>query len=379
MKKFFRKSNNSSFSSKSVIFGALSENDNKLSFLSALKIGSVFAGAILGAGFAGGRELVTFFVRFGKSGVFASIFAGLMFMFLGTLIIHKAKKESSISYTAYLKSILPEKTSYLLGAISEMFLLICFIIMLSGAGALFNECFNLPNIFGNIVTALISFLVLKKGMNGIGSICSLLTPIMVIGILFVDLFSLTTSSVTVSALSLNPKDNFLFSALLYVSYNMLSSAPVLAEASALAPNRKTSLAGGIIGGIMLSTISFFSCLALYFAGSENLLSELPLLMLSGKINKLSQIFYALVLYMAILTTSFSSGFPIVKKLEGLSFSRSSASFLLCLLSIPLSFLKFSLLVEKCYTFFGFLGLMLIGAILFDLIKTTKSFKFRSKS
>lgn len=379
MKKFFRKSNNSSFSSNSLIFGALSENDNKLSFLSALKIGSVFAGAILGAGFAGGRELVTFFVRFGKSGVFASIFAGLMFMFLGTLIIHKAKKESSISYTAYLKSILPEKTSYLLGAISEMFLLICFIIMLSGAGALFNECFNLPNIFGNIVTALISFLVLKRGMNGIGSICSLLTPIMVIGILFVDLFSLTTSSVTVSALSLNPKDNFLFSALLYVSYNMLSSAPVLAEASALAPNRKTSLAGGIIGGIMLSTISFFSCLALYFAGSENLLSELPLLMLSGKINKLSQIFYALVLYMAILTTSFSSGFPIVKKLEGLSFSRSSASFLLCLLSIPLSFLKFSLLVEKCYTFFGFLGLMLIGAILFDLIKTTKSFKFRSKS
>lgn len=379
MKKFFRKSNCSSSSSRSVIFGGLSEKDNKLHFFSALKIGSVFAGAILGAGFAGGRELATFFVRFGKSGVFASIFAGLMFMFLGTLIIHKAKKESSISYTAYLKSILPEKTSYLLGAISEMFLLICFIIMLSGAGALFNECFNLPNIFGNIVTALISFLVLKRGMNGIGSICSLLTPIMVIGILFVDLFSLTTSSVTVSALSLNLKDNFLFSALLYVSYNMLSSAPVLAEASALAPNRKTSLAGGIIGGIMLSTISFFSCLALYFAGSENLLSELPLLMLSGKINKLSQIFYALVLYMAILTTAFSSGFPIVKKLEGLSFSRSSASFLLCLLSIPLSFLKFSLLVEKCYTFFGFLGLMLIGAILFDSIKTTKNFKFRSKS
>ncbi len=372
MKNFFGKSIDNNFASKPANLQSLSEKDNKLSISSALKIGSVFAGAILGAGFAGGQEIVTFFVRFGKNGIFASIFAGLMFMFLGTLIIHKAKKDRSFSYSTYLKSILPEKTSYLFAAISEMFLFICFIIMLSGAGALFNECFNLPGIFGNIFTALISFLVLRRGMNGIGSVCSILTPIMITGILFVDLFSLTTSSVEVSTLSQSSKGNFLFSALLYVSYNMLSASPVLTESSTLSPNRKTSIAGGIIGGIMLSLISFFSCLALYFAPSENLLSELPLLMLSGRINKLIHYFYALVLYMAILTTAFSSGFPIVKKLEGLSLPCSMASFLLCFLSIPFSFFKFSLLVEKCYTFFGFLGLLLIGAILFGLLKNSKN-------
>jgi len=187
----------------------------------------------------------------------------------------------------------------------------------------------------------------------------------------VNLFLLTTSSVPALALLEKPKDNYIFSALLYVSYNMLSSAPVLTEASSLAHNKKTSLLGGITGGIILSIIAFFSCLCLYLADSESLLCELPLLMLSGKINKLSHMFYALVLYMAILTTAFSTGYPIVRKLENFNISHSLASFLVCFFSIWLSFLKFSLLVEKCYTFFGILGLMLMGAILFDLIKYIK--------
>ena len=109
----------------------LNNKNESVSISSALKIASVFAGAILGAGFAGGRELVTFFVRFGKSGVLASILAGIMFLITGTAIIHKANTSHSTSYKEYLKKILPEKISYLLGAISEIFLLICFVIMLS--------------------------------------------------------------------------------------------------------------------------------------------------------------------------------------------------------------------------------------------------------
>ncbi|MBE7039818.1 MAG: hypothetical protein E7398_03725 [Ruminococcaceae bacterium] len=378
MKKITRKGTYKRFSQTREKLSTSAKKSNKISFLSALKIGSVFAGAILGAGFAGGRELVTFFVRFGKYGVLASLFAGLLFLIFGTAIIYKAKSTRCTSYIGYLENILPKKTAYIMNAISEMFLLICFIIMLSGAGALFNECFGVSRVFGSIITALISFLVLRGGMKGIGSVCSIMTPVMIIGIIYVDLFSLTTSSVPVFGAVENSKDNFLFSALLYVSYNMLSSAPVLTESSALAQNKKTALAGGITGGILLSIIAFLSCLALHLTDSENLLCELPLLMLSGKINKFSHIFYALILYMAILTTAFSTGYPIVRKLENFSISRSLASFFLCFFSIWLSFLRFSLLVEKCYTFFGILGLMLIGAMLFNIIKTLKNNEFRSK-
>ena len=379
MKKITIKGTYKRFSQTREKLSASAKKSDKISFLSALKIGSVFAGAILGAGFAGGRELVTFFVRFGKYGVLSSLFAGLLFLIFGTAIIYKAKVTRCTSYIGYLENILPKKTAYIMNAISEMFLLICFIIMLSGAGALFNECFGISRVFGSIITALITFLVLRGGMKGIGSVCSILTPVMVIGIIYVDLFSLTTYSVPVFGAVENSKDNFLFSALLYVSYNMLSSAPVLTESSTLAQNKKTALAGGITGGILLSIIAFLSCLALHLTDSENLLCELPLLMLSGKINKFSHIFYALILYMAILTTAFSTGYPIVRKLENFSISRSLASFFLCFFSIWLSFIRFSLLVEKCYTFFGILGLMLIGAMLFNLIKTLKKDEFRSKN
>lgn len=356
----------------------LSKKNDSISIFSASKIAFVFVGTILGAGFAGGRELVTFFVRFEKGGVFSSILAGLMFLILGTAIIYKAKLSHCTSYSQYLKIILPKKASYFLSAISEMFLFICFIIMLSGSGALFNECFGTSEFFGSITTSLIVFFIFKKGMDGIGTACSFMTPLMIAGIIFVDIYSLTTNSIQTSMVMNIEKNNFILSALLYVSYNLLSSAPVLVEASTLAPNKKTSAAGGIIGGVLLSIIAFFSCLALYLTDSESLLSELPLLMLSGKINSYFHSFYALILYMAILTTALSTGFPIVKKIESLSISSSKASLLLCLTALPLSCFKFSLLVEKCYTLFGALGLILISAILLDLLKIKRRYQKKNK-
>lgn len=345
-------------------------------FSEIIRIASIFAGAVLGAGFAGGRELVTFFVRFGKDGVFASVIAGLLFLFLGAVILHRACTGSEGSYIGYLHCIFPKNAAYLINAISEVFLLVCFIIMLSGGGALFCERFGIPSFIGSLITALISFLVLSGGVKSLGTICSFLTPVMIIGILYVDICSLLTKTAPASLFSDGIKDNVIFSAVLYVSYNMLSCAPVLSSAASLTKNRRTALIGGIAGGIALTMAAFLSCLVLYLADSESLLAELPLLIISGKINAVSHTVYALVLYMAILTTAFSCGLPIVKKLESLSLSPAPSAFLLCALAVPLSFFKFSVLVEYCYTFFGYLGLLLIGAIVFDLFKNCKTEIFK---
>jgi len=337
-------------------------------FSEILKIASVFTGAVLGAGFAGGRELVNFFVHFGKNGIYASIVAGLLFLCLGSLILYKSHFYNQNTFEGYLSIIFSKKFAHFINIVCEVFLLVCFFIMLSGGGALAEELFAIPSYVGSIITAIITFLVLSHGIEGIGTASSILTPIMIVGILYVDIVSLLTNTMPVSLFEIKTDNNFLLSAILYVSYNMLSATPVLVSCSSLAKSRHTATAGGIAGGIALTSVCLLSCLVLFLADSDSLLSELPLLAISGKINQFSYTAYAIVLYMAILTTAFSSGLPLVKKIESLSFSTRTSVALLCIVSVPLSFLKFSVLIEYCYTFFGYLGLLLIAAIILDFLK-----------
>ncbi|MBR2499947.1 MAG: hypothetical protein IKB60_02585 [Clostridia bacterium] len=332
-------------------------------FLQIIKISSIFSGAVLGAGFAGGRELVTFFVSFGKSGIIAVFAAGILFTVFGSIILYTAKKEDISSYSNYLNLIFTKNTAFLFGAISEIFLLVCFFIMLAGGGAVFNDIFKIPVFTGSIITALISFTVLSFGLNTIGTVCSIFSPIMLIGILYVNIYSLLTKTTPAMVFFNNMSESVILSAVLYVSYNMLSCAPALVSSASLAENKRTALYGGVLGGIILLTLSFITCLALHLGNSSFLSSELPMLTLSREISMVSYYVYAIVLYMAILTTAFSTGLPLVKKSESLGFSQRSGSFVLCLVSLPLSMFKFSLLIEYCYTFFGYLGIILLCKIL----------------
>ena len=335
-----------------------------------LKISSIYMGAVLGAGFAGGRELFSFFVKFGQKGVLTSIVAGLLFSFFGALILYQAKAQKCNTYKEYLKVLFGKKIALIFSAVSNIFLFVCFVIMFSGSGALFNDFFDVPNFVGCFLTAMITFIVLCLDLKGIGTVCSFMVPFMLAGILYTDMCSFFSESIPATALSLKIKDNYFVSATLYVSYNMLSCTPALVTSASLADNKRTAFWGGLFGGVLLLILCSVTCGVLYVVKDAVFLSELPMLSLAERLNRWIYLIYAIILYMAILTTSFSSGMPLIKSAEGKGIKRWMASFMLCTTSIPLSFFKFSVLIDYCYTFFGYLGLFLLIKIIISS-KTSK--------
>ncbi len=330
---------------------------------SLLKISAIYLGTVLGAGFASGQELLLFFVRFSRRGLLGCLLAGGLFCAVGAFILSKGYELSEKSSLSYLRSIFGKPMAAFFELAIKAFLCISFCVMLSGSGAFFTERFSLPAYVGILATDLICLLVFLCDLKGLSAINVLLTPFMLAGTLYVCLYSLVCDNVS-AWLPISHHGQFFPYALFYVGYNLLTAIAVLVPASALAENKNIASWGGVLGGACLTLLAVLCCLALFFEEAV-WKSSMPLLMLSERAGNLAYGVYSAVLYMAMLTTAVSTGFSIVESLKGVGMGRKTSALLVCLAAIPLSFVEFSALVRRSYVFFGVLGILLIGGILWD--------------
>ncbi|MBQ4518100.1 MAG: hypothetical protein II997_05915 [Clostridia bacterium] len=332
-----------------------------------LKIGAIYLGTVLGAGFASGQELLLFFVRFGNRGLVGCLLAGGLFCLLGALILKRSYALPDKSCKQYLQMVFPDRVSTFLHSAMEVFLCISFCIMLSGAGAFFKERFSLSPLLGVFVMDLICLLVFLYDLKGLSLLNVLLTPVMLLGTVYVCVYTIFTDTTSVWLPQVHPHGRFLPFALFYVGYNMLTATAVLVPSSALADSEKTAVRGGILGGVCLTVMALLSCLALHF--QHNVWqTSLPMLLLSQRAGRWTYGVYSAVLYMAMLTTAVSTGFSVVKSIEKTGIGKKTSALLVCMVALPLSFVEFSTLVRYCYVFFGVLGMVLVGGILWDWYK-----------
>ena len=73
------------------------------------QVAFTFIGAIVGAGFASGQELLKFFVVFGQPGIIGAALSGLLFGFFGVLVIRMAAREEMDGYDDLLTVFIWEK------------------------------------------------------------------------------------------------------------------------------------------------------------------------------------------------------------------------------------------------------------------------------
>lgn len=334
-----------------------------------LKIGAIYLGTVLGAGFASGQELMLFFVRFSRRGILGCIIAGLLFCFLGALILSKAYNLPQKTYRCYLQAIFKKPVASFLAFVAEIFLCVSFCIMLSAAGAFFNQRLSVSPVVGVLVTAGICLVVFLGNLKGLSLVNLILAPIMIFGSLYVSVYSIITECQSAWLPAINSHGRFLPYALFYVGYNLLTAAAVLVPAAAIAEDKKTAAFGGVLGGALLTLMAVLCSVALFM--SEKVWSgSLPLLLLAEQAGTFAYILYSAVLYMAMLTTAISTGFSVVEQLCSMGVGRKTAALSVCVLVTPLSFIEFSLLVRYCYVFFGILGVLLVSGILWDWYKKT---------
>lgn len=185
----------------------------------------IIIGTIIGAGFASGREIVTFFNSYEENGLYgiilASFFLGLVVSFVCAIV----KKYDISEYRN-----LVNNNMFLVFTL-KAFSFICFCIMISGVGAFFNENFNINFYYGSAIASLCCYTLFLSNFKGLEIVSNILVPFIICGIIFLGLSNYETinyyelnEDINLSA---NYTRNWLVSAILYASYNSLILIPIL--------------------------------------------------------------------------------------------------------------------------------------------------------
>ena len=116
---------------------------NRRSFASGL----TYAGAVIGAGFATGRELFTYFIRFGIKGFAGIGICCLIFAYIGYKTVFIYIDENIEDYSRFADNVMGKWFGSVMRILSFLFLNVVFSGMLAGFGELVS--------FGNILLGMI--------------------------------------------------------------------------------------------------------------------------------------------------------------------------------------------------------------------------------
>lgn len=212
-----------------------------------LSIALIYCGTVFGAGFASGQEIVSFFSSHFLWGVVLSVFVGFLFSFFGYAVCSKAKEFGLNSAKEYFDFLFPKAVSGLLHFICMAFLVVSFCIMIAGCGTLFKEQFSLRPMIGSLFSLVICYKIIKNRVGGLARFNAVITPFMFLGVVALCCVVLTRTDVDFSLLEQGRPQKAAFSGALYLSYNLVSAAAVLAPSAAIAKSKRQAGLGGRFG------------------------------------------------------------------------------------------------------------------------------------
>ena len=282
-----------------------------------------YMGAVIGAGFASGQELVQFFVSYGSLGSRGVILAGCLFALFGGLLLFWVNVHQLDNYQSALKSLFGKRCSIIVDSLLALFLFLGICTMLSASGAVFYEHINQSKTTGVLLAYFGVLFFLFTGRRGMVSSYNLLVPIKFLLLLIVAGYAaiiggVVTPSNAIPGHLVNPYvGNWTLASVLYVAYNFSLAMVVLVEYQPITTFRD-GVKGAFIGGLMLGLVALVCYYALLPCMPVIIHYEIPMLYVAGAISVPAKAVYMVVLWIGILTTAIANTYGFAQRFSDFS-------------------------------------------------------------
>ncbi len=338
-----------------------------------IKVVFVIIGTIIGAGFASGQELYTFFYSYGLNGILGLFLCNILIsiiIYKVLIIIYKNQKiENYKEFLDEITGLYPTRKylniNFIINSIINIFLIISFYIMIAGFGAYFFQELGISSLIGCAIISIISFIVFMTNEKGVVKVNEILTPILIVFIIFIGILNfikLDLANITRN-ITITNEGSWILSSILYCSYNSILLIPVLITLKKYILNKKNIVLISSISGIII----FLIALSIFFILSKidnNVLElEMPAVYVIGKFFGGFKKIYGIIILFSIFTTTISIGISFLNNVAKTKKSYIHIAIYMCISSLLISKMGFSKLVTLLYPIFGYLGLIQIFKIL----------------
>lgn len=278
--------------------------------MSPLRLGLVFAGCFLGAGYVSGQELWQFFGAYGLGGYFGILLAVSLLFIFGVLILRLAQitEETEMDWLVIPWNVPILRT--LMGVLEVIFLFGVVAVMSAGIGALLQQLYDLPYVLSSLAFSVVVLLVAMFGLKGVMSAFSFSVPLLVMVTLFFGSRAVVLNDFTEIAWEVTSGDNALLGnwvsgAVNFACYNVFGIIGLMVPFAEFVPDKKTVYRGMGLGslGLLLIALSVLLCLSFSPQAAQ---AELPMLVLAKELGAFAANLYALLLALAMFGTSVSS-------------------------------------------------------------------------
>lgn len=316
----------------------------------------VIIGTIIGAGFASGQEIYSFFNIYQENGILGILISSFLIGISIYIILKKSSELKVNSYNELLeKSAISKNIKIILKFIINLFLLISFYIMVAGFGAYFKQEFNIPNILTAIIILIICYITFMKNIEGIAKVNTIIIPVLIIIVIGLGIKCNIISSISKASMAnMEVSGNWLISSIEYASYNTILLVPILLSLKNYAEKNEKKIS-------IITTIIFFTLsIIIYFImfnmeGLENV--EIPLVYIANKFGSIYSLVYSIVVVSAIYTTMISAGYGFLNNCTKTKKSYKLLAIIICISAVFISNFSFAKLVNLTYPVFGLLGLI----------------------
>ena len=322
----------------------------------------VIIGALIGAGFASGQEIYSFFYSYGYVGLIGIVVTCCLI----SLVIYKTLKiicENNIeNYNKFLmKFIKNTRITRLINIVLNILLLVTFYIMIEGFGAYFEQELGINSIIGSAILAILSVIVFFTNVKGVLKVSEFLVPLLLIFVILIGFQNLLTIDINTDILT--TRKGWLLSSIVYCSYNIILLIPTLISIKGQITKQKNIKYISILCGIFMITMSILIYMLLMKCDIEVQTLEMPVVYVITNFFPKYKIVYAFIILASIFTTAISLGIGFLQNMCKTKNCYPQFVAFMCITSLLISKIGFSKLVNLLYPFFGYIGIIQIFAIL----------------
>jgi uncharacterized membrane protein YkvI len=224
---------------------------NSSFFQKYLLPGFIFQSLIIGGGYGTGRELVEFFLHEGPiSGLVNMGVATIIWSVVLAICFEFARKRKYYDYRSFISGLLGKwwftyEILYLIG------LVLVVSVMGSASGEIFNEMFDLPEIFGIIIMMTLVGIIVYYGTSLVEKVLSFWSIILyaAFAIMFISVFIMFSNDISLSFSQQSTDTNWTMGGVKYAAYN-IGLAPAILFCVRHFDSRKEALISGIFAGLI---------------------------------------------------------------------------------------------------------------------------------